>query len=261
MFPPRQSLRHRSNQRRGQPAAPIGRGLHQINRRHIGHLCGPIAARQFDFLIAALGNLLAGFNCGGGGGEDHGDLFKMPPHHRGIACMILHALFLLEAGFMGFIDHNQPEIVIGQIKRGAGANSHQSLACGNRAIGAAALRLAQVRMPSDGRMAKAIDEAAQERLSQCNFWQEDKRLPPLPQRFCHSFKIDFSLARSCDAIEQHGREVLRAHHANKLVGSIALDIGQAGGRESGVRRYKGRIQRNFHTLKHARLHQTTDHAL
>ena len=139
LFPPRQSLRHGSDKRRGQPAAPIGRGLHQINRRHIGHLCGPIAARQFDFLIAALGNLLAGFNCGRGGGEDHGDLFKMPPHHRGIACMILHALFLLEAGFMRFIDHNQPEIVIGQVKRGAGTNSHQGLARGNRAIGATAL--------------------------------------------------------------------------------------------------------------------------
>ena len=80
----------------------------------------------------------------------------MAAHHGGVPGMILNTIFLLKAGFMRFIDNDQAQIAIGQIKRRARADRYQRLSARNGAIGPPPLRLTQVRMPSDRRMTEPI---------------------------------------------------------------------------------------------------------
>ena len=116
---------------------------------------------------------------------------------------------------MLFIDHDEPKVAIGQIKRRPCADRDQRLAARNGAVGAPALRLAEIGMPSDGRMAESIREAAQERLSQRDFWQQDQRLLAHADRLGNRLKIDLGLAGPSDAIKQDRRERLCRHHRDQ----------------------------------------------
>ena len=91
--------------------------LGQVDRLYRGHLRPAVAARQVDLRIdPAFGHLQA-FERGGGAGEHHGHLLEMPAHHRDVARIVAHALFLLEAGLMRFVDHDQAEPREGQEQR------------------------------------------------------------------------------------------------------------------------------------------------
>ena len=179
----------------------------------------------------------------------------MAAHHGGIPGVILNAIFLLKAGFMRFIDNDQTQIAIGQIKRRARANRHQCLSTGNGAIGPPPLRLTQVRMPSDRRMAETIHEAPQKGLGQGNFGQEDQRLLPPAQRLRHCLKIHFGFARSGHPIEQHGGKVMRGDKSDQIVRCGLLLCAQLRRGMIGVRGDKGGVERNLNPFQHACLHQ------
>src|SRR3546814_20121153 len=68
-------------------------------------------------------------------------------HNRHIPGGIHHPLFLLEAGLMRLVDHDQPKVGIGEEQGGARAHHHPRLAACGRPPRAAALGGAQVRMP------------------------------------------------------------------------------------------------------------------
>ena len=106
---------------------------------------------------------------------------NMAAHHRGVAGVILDAVFLLEAGLVGLVDDDQAELGIGQEQRRARADHDLRLAAGDPAPGAAPLRRAQVAVPGDGRAAEARLEALEERLGERDFGQQDQRLPALAQ--------------------------------------------------------------------------------
>ena len=141
-------------------------------------------------------------------GEDDRDVLELAAHHRDVAGVILDAFLLLEARLMRLVDDDQAEVGIGQEQRRARADHDPRLAAGDRAPGAAALRLAQARMPGDRLAAEARGEALEERLGQRDLGEQDERLPALAERLGDRLEIDFGLARSGDAVEQHRGEAL-----------------------------------------------------
>jgi hypothetical protein len=222
LFAALQTFLHPIDQPLRQPHALRRLLLGQVDRLDRGHLRPSIAARQVDLRVdSAFGHLQA-FERGGGAGEHHGHLLEMPAHHRNVARIVAHALFLLEAGLMRFVDHDQAEPCEGQEQRRSRADHHLRAAFGYGAVGASALGRFERGMPQHRRRAEPLLEAVEEVFGQRDFGQQDQHLPPHPQRLGDGFEIGFGLARSCHPVEQEGGKFRLAHRAGEDVRRLAL---------------------------------------
>jgi hypothetical protein len=126
------------------------------------------------------------------------------------------------------------------------------------APGAAALRLAEARMPGDRLVAEAGGEALQERLGERDLGQQDERLASPAKRLGDRLEIDFGLARAGDSVEQEGRELGRLHRLDQPVRRRAL--GEIELRRVVVRigEGKGIVDRDFDRLDCAGLDQAAN---
>ena len=191
-------------------------------------------------------------------GEDHGHLLEPRPHHRHVAGMVLDPVLLLEARLMRLVDHDQAEPRIGQEQRRARAHHHLGLAARDPAPRPPPLRGAQIRMPRHRRAAEAGGEALQERLGQRDFGQQHQHLPVLPQRLGHRLEIDFGLARSRDAVEQH-RIKSAADRPAQAGRRLPLLVAEIGRREGGIGHGQGLVRLDPQPLDRPRLDQPAQH--
>jgi hypothetical protein len=106
----------------------------------------------------------------------------------------MHALFLLEAGFMRFIDDGDAKVLERQEQRRARADDDLRPAIGNRGPGGAAFTGLQIRMPRHRRTAEARRKAREPRCRQRDFGHEHQRLAALPKRGGNAFEIHLGLA-------------------------------------------------------------------
>ena len=151
----------------------------------------------------------------------------MRAHHRHVARVVAHAVVLLEADLVRFVDHDQAQPGIGQEQGGARADDDLRLPAGDRAPGAAALGRLERGMPDDRRRTEAILEPAEEGLGQRDLGQEDEDLPIRVERGGNRFEIGFGLARSGHAVEQEGREgrfVHRVHQPRRDRGLFRVEV-------------------------------------
>ncbi len=161
---------------------------------------------------------------------------------------------------MRFVDDDQAERCVRQEQSRARADRHLGLAAGNRAPGAAALRRAKARMPGDGGAAEARLEALEERLGQRDFGQQDERLLVVAQGLGDRFEIDFGLARSGDAVEQHRVEAGPDRRGERL-GRFALLGVELGRGEIGVWAVERTIGVDRHGLERAGIDEAAQHGV
>ncbi len=113
-------------------------------------------------------------------------------------------------------------------------------------------------MPDHRVMAEAGGEAAQERLGEGDFGQQDERLAAAAQCLGDCFEIDLGLARAGDSVEQEGRELRLLHRRDQLRRRLALRRLQ---RRRVVRRVglrEGIVERDPDRLDRAHLHESAD---
>ncbi len=234
--------------------------LGQVDRLDRGHLRPAVAARQVDLRIdPAFGHLQA-LERGGGAGEHHGHLLEMPAHHRDVARIVAHALFLLEAGLVRFVDHDQAEPCEGQEQRRARADHHLRAAFGYGAVGAPAFGRFERRVPQHRRRAEPLLEAVEEVFGQRDFGQQDQHLPLHPQRLRNGFEIGLGLARSGHPVEQEGGKLRLAHRVGKDVRRLALLRAQRDLDEIGPRGRIGAVAIDLYRLECAVVDKPAQHA-
>ena len=141
-------------------------------------------------------------------------------HHRHVAGVIVHAVFLLVGRVVLLIDDDQAEVRIRQEQRRARADDHADLAGATAAPGARALARRQLRMPFGRPDAEARGEAIEELRRQRDLRHQDQRLPAAADDLGHRLEIDLGLARTGDAVEQRHAEnrLLRTVCAQRIRG-------------------------------------------
>ncbi len=251
-------LRDGSDQRRREPFALLGRLLAHIDGHDIGQLDAGIAARQDHAAVAAGARIDVALDGRRGRRQDHRELAEIGAHHSHVARLVVHAVFLLEAAVVLFVDDDETEFVVGQEQRRAGADHDAGFARRRGAPGPRALRRGERGMPLDRHAAEACREAVHELAGERDLRQHDERLTALLQRACHRLEVDCGLAGAGDAIEQRdgeGTVGCRAHGVHRA----CLRIGEV---DRGVRRIGApeTLLRDRHFDQAAGFDEAVDHA-
>ena len=181
-------------------------------------------------------------------------------HHRHVARVVVHAVFLLVDGVVLLIDHDQAEVRVGQEQRRARADHHVHLARRDRVPGARALACAELRMPFGGPHAEALREAVEELRGERDLRHQDQRLAALADRLGDRLEIDLGLARAGDAVEQVDREAAVRDGAAQDVGRHALRAGQLGLAVAGIGLARDRLGRQRDDFERAFVDEPVDHA-
>ena len=92
------------------PMLTLGRVQGEVNRLDLRHFGRAETGRDFQPLIAANRHHMARFQRGRGRRQHHGKAFKPATHHGNITGVVAHAIFLLKAALMRFVDDDQPQI-------------------------------------------------------------------------------------------------------------------------------------------------------
>ena len=126
-------------------------------------------------------------------------------HHRHVARVVMHAVFLLVGLVVLLIDHDQAEIGVRQKQRRARADHDGNFTLGDCPPGARAFARRQLRMPFGRAYAEARGEAVEELRGQRDLRHQDETLPAGADDVRYRLEIDFGLARAGDAVEQRHR--------------------------------------------------------
>ena len=129
----------------------------------------------------------------------------MAAHHRHVAGVIVHAVFLLVGGVMLFIDHDQTEIGVRQEQRRARADDDGDFALGDGFPGARAPARREFGMPLGRTRAETRGKAVEELRGERDLRHQDQALPAGADGVGHRLEINFGLARAGDAVEQRHR--------------------------------------------------------
>ena len=119
----------------------------QIDEGDVGHLRAAEASGQHQVAVGPARRLHLGFDGGRRGGEDDGCALLAGPHDGHVAGVVVDALLLLEAGFMGFIDDGDAQILERQEQRRARADDDFCPAIGDGGPGGAAFTGLQIAVP------------------------------------------------------------------------------------------------------------------
>ena len=163
-----------------------------------------------------------------GGGQDHRKLADGAAYHGHIARLIVHAVVLLEAGIVLFVDDDEAEIGVRQEQRRARTDHDTRFARRGPTPEASALGGRQRRVPFDGQAAEARLEAAHELAGERDLGQHDQRLPALLDRACDGLEINLRLAGARDAIEQRDGEIVPVDRRDERVHRARLVLGEFG---------------------------------
>ena len=110
----------------------------QIDRLDSRQVRPAEALRQVEVPVASAPRIDLALDRGGRRGQHDRNIGAAGAHHRHVAGVVAHAVLLLVGGVMLLVDHEQPEIRIGQEQRRARADDDLHLAVRDRAPGAGA---------------------------------------------------------------------------------------------------------------------------
>ena len=184
----------------------------------------------------------------------------MAAHHRHVAGVIMHAIFLLVSLVVLLVDDDEAEIGVGQKQRRARANDDGHLAVGDCLPGARAAARRQLRMPFRRPHAEPRGEAVEELRGQRDLRHQDQALPPGADRVGHRLEIDFGLARAGDAVEQRHRIAALGDGCFQLRGGGGLIGGEIRDGEIRIGLFRHRLRRQHDRFERALVDQAVDHA-
>ncbi len=147
----------------------------------------------------------------------------MRAHHRHVAGVVMRAFVLLVGLVVLLIDHDQPEIGVGQKQRGARADYDRRFAGCDRGPVTLPCARGQFGMPFQRPHAETQRKAIEELTGQRDLRHQDQRLPAAADDFRDGLEIDFGLARTGNAVEQRdvktaiGRERAHGVHGGALL--------------------------------------------
>ncbi len=195
--------------RRGEPrrdvAAARGTLAGEIDRLDAGQVLAAEPLRQLQAAIAPAPRIDLGLDRRSRRRQHDRKLGDVAAHHRHVAGVIVHAVFLLVDRVMLFIDDDEAEIGIGQEQRRARAGDDADFAGGDRMPGAGADARAQLGMPLRRAHAEPRREAIEGLRGERDFRHQDQALAAPRYRFRHRLEIDLGLAGAGDAVEQRDR--------------------------------------------------------
>ena len=176
-----------------------------------GRCCPPKRSGEREPPIAAAPRIDFGLDRRRRRRQHDRDVVDVRAHHRHVARMIVHAVFLLVGGVVLLIDHDQAEIGIWQKQRRARADHDVHFAGRDRASRCARACARELGVPFGRADAEACCEAIEELRRERDLGHQDQRLAALPDRLGDRLEIDLGLARAGDAVEQRRRRSRRAH--------------------------------------------------
>ena len=252
-------LLQRLDESRRQPVAARRHILREIQRLDIGHRRAPKTRRQLEQFIIALLDLVLALDRRCGRRQDHRDLFVQSAHHRDIAGVIAHPVFLLEAGLVRLVDDDQAKSGIRQEQGGARPDDHFRATFRERPPVLLALGLFHAAVPGQRFGSEPHLETVEKWLGQRDFGQQHQHLLVLPERFGNRLEIDLGLARSGHAVEQKGLELGCLYGLDQHVTDPVLILAQIDGAKIGQGCCTGSKGRNLFPVKHPQLLQSPDH--
>ena len=189
----------------------------QVDRLDMRHVLAAEALWQHHALIATLARVDFGFDRRRCGGQQHRNFGDVGALNRHVAGVIMRAVVLLVGLVMLLIDHNQPEIGIGQKQRGARAHHHLRIARRDRRPVARAGTRRQLGMPFQRPHPETHGKTVEELPGQRDLRHQDQRLFAVTDNFRNRFEIDLGLARTGDAIEQRDvKTAVRRQRAHRV---------------------------------------------
>ena len=194
-------------------------------------------------------------------GREHDRNFRLAAtYHRHVAGVVANAVLLLVGGIVLLIDHDQPEIGVGQEQRRARPDHHRNFAFRHRAPGAGAQTRRKLGMPFRRPHAEALGKAIKKLRRQRDLRHQDQHLAAAPHRLGHRLEIDLGLARTGDAIDQRHREAALLDRGTERVGGGALRRGKIRLAMVGIGRSRHRHRRQRQRFDRALIDQPVDHA-
>ncbi len=183
----------------------------------------------------------------------------MAAHHRHVAGVVMHAVFLLVGGVVLFIDDDETEIGVGQKQRRARADHDGSLAAGDGAPGARAFARRQFRMPFRRPHPEARGEAVEELRGERDLRHQDQTLPAGADGVRHRLEIDLGLARAGDAVEQRHRIAAGSDRRFQRRRRGALIGAEFRLQKIGIGLFRDRLRRQHQRFQRAFVDQAVDH--
>jgi hypothetical protein len=184
----------------------------------------------------------------------------MAAHHRHVAGVVTHAVFLLVGGIVLFIDNNQAEIGVRQKQSRARADHDAHFAVGDGTPGARAQPRRQFGVPLRRPRTETRGKAVEKLRGQRNLRHQDQALPTAPDRVRHGLEIDFGLSRTGDAVEQCDRIAALRHGVLQSGRGGTLVGGEVCRDKIRIRRLRHRLGRQHHGGECAFVNQAVDHA-
>ena len=218
------------------------------------------ALRQMQAPVASAPGIDLGLDRGRRRNQHDRDVGAARPHHRHVAGVVAHAVLLLVGGVVLLVDHDQPEIGIGQEQRRARADDDLDVTGRDRAPGARAQALRKLRVPLRRPHPEALGEAVEELRGQRDLRHQHQRLPSATDGLAHRLEIDLRLAGAGDAVEQRDRIAARGDDRAQRVRRRALRRPEIGRRKIRIGRARHRLGRQHHGLERAFVDQAIDHA-
>ena len=260
LLAPLQRGRNRAGKRRRYETARRRPLMAQIDRLDRRHGLAAEALGQLQPLIAAAPRIDLGFERRRRRGEHHRNARDMAAHHRHVAGVVAHAVLLLVGRIVLLIDHDQPEIGIGQEQRRARADHDRNFAAGDRPPSARAPARGELGMPFRRAGAEARGEAVEEGRGERDLRHQNEALPAAADGVGDRLEIHFRLARAGDAVDQRHRIAAFCQRRFERRGGGALIRREFGWREIGVGLFRDRLRWQHHGLQRAFVDQAVDHA-
>ncbi len=253
-------LAHRRFETRRDPASARRRRLAQIDgfERRDGAAAEALGQRQP--LVAPAPRIDLGLERRRGRGEHDRRRVQPRAHHRHVARVIVHAVFLLVGRVVLLIDDDEAELLERQKQRRARPGDDLHFAARHRLPGARALARRDLRMPFGRPCAEALGEAVEKAVGERDLRQQDQRLLAAAQGFGDRLEIDLGLARAGDAVEQMHRELGPAHRLAQHRGGRGLHLGEHGARMLGIGRQRNGFLRQHDRFERAFVQEPVDRA-
>ena len=232
----------------------------QIDRLDRRHALAAEPLRQCNAPVAAAPRIDFGLERRRRRRQHHRNFRDVAAHHRHVAGMIVHAVFLLVGRIVLLIDDDQAEIGIGQKQRRARADHDGDLAVGDSPPGARAFARRQLRMPFRRPHAEARGEAVEELRGERDLRHQDQALPAAADRVRHRLEINFGLAGAGDAVEQRHRIAALGDRCFQCRGGGALAGDEFGLGKIRIGFFRDRLRRQHDRFERALIDQAVDHA-
>ncbi len=247
------------HQRRREEALTLRPRAPHVDDAYLRQPRHAVPRRQMEMAIAAALDIDHGFERRRRRHQDDRNFRDRGAHHRHVARLIDHAVFLLERGVLLLVDDDEAEIGEGQEQRRARADHHARGSLGDRAPGIAPRRAAEIGMPFDRRRAETVGKAREPLRRERDLRQQHQHLAAAFERGGDGGEIDLGLARAGDAIEQRDGVTTGGDGGGKRGGGLGLRRRQRRTRPAPIRQRRRQRARQRDDVDQAGIGQRPHH--